>query len=156
MTSIPANIGQPDENSNFATDGRASLATRDLGRPSSRARWVGRALSGLAVAFLAFDAAIKVAKLAPAVKATTELGYPATIIRGIGMVEILLLAVYLFPRSAVVGAVLWTGYLGGAVASHVRLESPLMTHVAFPFYVAALLWGGLHLRDGRIGALLRK
>jgi DoxX-like family len=121
--------------------------------PSSKACWVGRVLSGLAVLFLAFDAAMKVLQLPPALKATTELGYPPSAVLGIGLVQVACLVVYLVPRTAVLGAVLWTGYLGGAVASQVRVGNPLFSHVLFPIYVAALLWAGLWLRDARLPAV---
>ncbi len=121
---------------------------------SRKALWTGRILSGLAVLFLTFDAAMKLLALKPAVEGTTQLGYPASSLLVIGLLEIACLAVYLIPRTAVIGAVLWTGYLGGALASHLRLGDPLFTHVLFPTYVAALLWGGLWLRDRRVGALL--
>ena len=124
---------------------------------SERARiWTGRILSGIAVLFLTFDAAIKVSASGMAVDATAQLGYPADVVVPLGMLELALLALYLTPRSAALGAVLWTGYLGGAIATHVRLENPLFTHILFPIYVAALLWGGLFLRDRRVRALLAR
>lgn len=111
-------------------------------------------MSGVAVAFLAFDAAIKVLKLPPAVEGTVQLGYPASVVFGIGVIQIVCLIVYLVPRTSVLGAILWTGYLGGAIATHVRVESPLLTHTLFPIYVAALLWAGVWLREPRLRALL--
>ncbi len=122
--------------------------------PSKKARLAGRVLSGLGVLFLAFDASMKLLMVAPAVEGTLELGWPAHTVFGIGMLQVLCLIVYLIPRSAVLGAVLWTGYLGGAVATHVRIENPLFSHVLFPVYIAALLWGGLWLRDLRVRGLL--
>lgn len=121
---------------------------------SRRARLGGRILSGLAVAFLAMDATMKVAAIPAAVEGTAELGYPPDSLLGIGLVQLLCLAVYLVPRTAVLGAVLWTGYLGGAIATHVRVENPLFSHTLFPIYVAALLWGGLWLRDLRVRGML--
>jgi hypothetical protein len=124
---------------------------------SERARiWTGRILSGIAVLFLTFDAAIKVAASSMAVSSTAELGYPTNIVVPLGLLELALLAVYLTPRIAPLGAVLWTGYLGGAIATHVRLENPLFTHILFPIYVAALLWGGLWLRDARVRTLFSR
>ena len=73
----------------------------------------------------------------------------------VGLIELACLVVYLVPRTAPLGAVLWTGYLGGAIASHLRLDNPLFTHTLFPIYVAALLWGGLYLRDARVLAIAR-
>ena len=116
--------------------------------------WIGRVLSGLAVLFLTFDAAIKLLRLPMAIDGTTQLGYPAGVVLPLGVVQAICLALYLIPRTSVLGAVLWTGYLGGAIATHVRLGNPLFTHVLFPVYVALLLWGGLWLRDPRLRALL--
>lgn len=121
---------------------------------SARARWAGRVLSGLGVLFLVFDAAVKVLELPLAAEATTRLGYTASAVFGIGILEIVLLVIYLVPRTALVGAVLWTGYLGGAIATHVRVASPLFSHTLFPIYIAALLWAGLWLRDRRLRALV--
>lgn len=121
---------------------------------SRKAVWTGRILSGVAVAFLTMDAVMKLFALPMAVQATVELGYPAGTVVGIGLLQVVCLAFYLIPRTAVLGAVLWTGYLGGAIATHVRVESPLFTHTLFPIYVAALLWVGLWLRDRRVGALI--
>jgi len=132
-----------------------SSETTFRGTPLSRkAIWTGRILSGLAALFLAFDAAVKVLALPPAVEGTTQLGYPASTLLTIGILQLVCLVVYLIPRTALVGAVLWTGYLGGAIATHVRVGSPLFTHTLFPIYVAVLLWAGLWLRDRRVGALL--
>ena len=116
--------------------------------------WTGRVLSGLAVLFLTFDAAMKVFMMAPAIQGTTQLGYPASAILPIGLIQIACLIVYLIPRTSVLGAILWTGYLGGAIATHVRVGSPLPTHTVFPIYVAALLWAALWLRDHRVRAML--
>jgi hypothetical protein len=74
--------------------------------------------------------------------------------RGIGLLQLVCLAVYVIPRTSILGAILLTGYLGGAVATHVRVGSPLFTHILFPIYVAVLLWGGLFLRDDRVRALI--
>ena len=127
------------------------------GRSTSRAvGWTGRLLTGLAVLFLAFDAGMKVLALPAAVNGTTQLGYPGDVVVGIGVLQLVCLAVYLIPRTALVGAVLWTGYLGGAVATHVRVGNPLWTHTLFPVYVAVLLWAGLYLRDRRVDALLAR
>jgi len=114
----------------------------------------GRILSGIAVLFLLFDAAMKVFKLPAAVDGTVQLGYPAGVLVPLGIIQIVCLILYLIPRVSPVGTVLWTGYLGGAVATHVRLGNPLFTHVLFPTYEAALLWVGLWLRDPRVRALL--
>jgi hypothetical protein len=111
-------------------------------------------ISGLAVLFLAFDATIKALVLQPAVDGTRQLGFPAGAVAPLGIIELICLGLYLIPRAAPLAAILWTGYLGGAIAAHARLGDPLFTHVLFPIYVAALLWGGLWLRDGRVRQLL--
>ena len=116
--------------------------------------WIGRVLSGLAVLFLTFDAALKLLRLPMAIEGTSQLGYPAGVVLPLGLVQVVCLVLYVVPRTSVLGAVLWTGYLGGAIATHVRLGNPLFTHVLFPVYVALLLWGGLWFRDGRLRALL--
>ena len=121
---------------------------------SSKHVKAGRILSGLAVLFLMVDAAGKVFRLFPP-EATTQLGYPAGVIAPIGWIEVICLIVYLVPRTSPLGAILWTGYLGGAIATHVRIGNPLFTHILFPIYVAAFLWAGLWLRDERVRALLR-
>jgi hypothetical protein len=134
-----------------------SLTAAHTGVPlSSAALWTSRILNGIAVLFLAFDAAIKVLRLPMAVDGTTQLGYPADVIFSIGVLQVALLAVYLIPRTSVLGAILWTGYLGGAIATHVRVGNPLFTHIVFPVYVAALIWGALWLRDSRVRALLSR
>ena len=114
----------------------------------------GRLLSALAVLFLLFDSVVKVMRLAPAVEGTARLGYPESLVLGIGILELVCLVVYAIPRSAVLGAILLTGYLGGAIATHVRVGSPLFTHTVFPIYVAVLVWGGLFLREDRLRALI--
>lgn len=111
-------------------------------------------LSGLAIAFLTFDSVLKVLKLPAAVEGTVQLGYPENAIVGIGLIELVCLVLYATPRTAVLGAILLTGYLGGAIATHVRIGSPLFTHTLFPIYVAALIWGGIVLREHRLRDLV--
>jgi DoxX-like protein len=127
--------------------------TNDTHAVSKKRLWTGRTLGGLAIAFMAFDAVIKLLQLAPAVEGTVQLGYPASALFGIGLVEIICVLAYAVPRTSLIGAVLLTGYLGGAIATHVRIGSPLLTHVLFPTYVACLVWGALALR-GRLRGLL--
>jgi hypothetical protein len=122
---------------------------------SSRARWAGRILTGLAVAFLTFDVAIKLVGVKEAVQGTVDLGYQPHHLPIIGVIGLVCLILYVIPRTAPLGAILWTGYLGGAIATHLRLDNPLFSHILFPIYIAALLWGGLYLRDARVRALVR-
>jgi len=106
------------------------------------------------VLFLLFDSAIKLMKLPPAVEGTARLGYPVTLVLPIGLVLLICVVIYVIPSTSVVGAILLTGYLGGAVASNVRIGNPLFGYVLFPVYVAVLLWTGLLLRDDRLGELV--
>jgi hypothetical protein len=117
--------------------------------------WTGRIMSALAILFLLFDTVGKLLRLAPFVEGTTQLGYPASVVLGIGVLELLCLVGYLIPRTSILGAVMLTGYLGGAVATHVRVGSPLFTHILFPIYVGVLIWGGLYLRDPRLRGLFQ-
>ena len=118
--------------------------------------WTGRTLTAIAVLFLLMDATIKVLKLPVAIDSTLQVGYSAGVVLPIGVLELALLVIYLIPRVAPLGAVLWTGYLGGAIATHLRVGDPLFTHVLFPTYVAAMLWAGLWLRDARVRALFSR
>ena len=121
--------------------------------PSKKAMWIGRILSGLAVAFLTVDAVMKLFMPPVAVEANAQLGYPGSAMLPIAILELVCLVIYLIPRTAIIGAILWTGYLGGAIAVHVRVGNPLFSHTLFPTYVAALLWAGLWLRDRRVDVL---
>jgi hypothetical protein len=125
------------------------LSTGSPGR-----RWAGRILGAIAVLFLLFDSVVKLLVLPVAVEATTRLGYPAGLVRGLGILELVCIVVYVVPGTSVLGAILLTGYLGGAVATQVRAENPLFTQVLFPVYVGALIWGALLLRDRRLRPLL--
>jgi hypothetical protein len=117
----------------------------------SRTGW---ALTGVAALFLAFDTVLKLAQLPVAVDGTVALGYPAHVVLAIGVIELTCLVLYLVPATNVLGAVVLTGYLGGAIATHVRIGSPLPSHTLFPIYVALLVWGGLYLRDARLRELM--
>jgi hypothetical protein len=130
------------------------LAASRVPGTSARARWVGRVLTSIAVLFLTFDMVGKLLGLREVVEGTTKLGYGPHHVPILGAIQLVCLVLYLIPRTAPLGAVLWTGYLGGAVATHLRLDQPLFTHILFPAYVAALLWGGLYLRDARVRALV--
>jgi hypothetical protein len=132
-----------------------TLPTASTSEPVAKVAFrAGYALTGLVALFLAFDSVVKVLQLDLAVQATIALGYPASTIFWIGAIELTCLVLYLVPRTAVLGALLLTGYLGGAIATHVRIGSPLPSHTLFPIYVALLLWGGLYLREPRLRALL--
>ena len=116
-----------------------------------RTGWI---LSILPALFLLMDGIMKLIKPEPVVKGTIELGYPESAIVGVGIVLLSCTILYLIPRTSVLGAILLTGYLGGAVATHVRVGNPLFTHILFPVYVALFIWGGLFLRELRLRALV--
>ena len=109
-------------------------------------RWAGRLLTGIPAAFLTVDAAMKLVGHPAVAQASEQLGIPGSLTRIIGLVLATCLALYLVPRTAPLGAVLLTGYLGGAVFVHLRVGDPLFSHTLFPVYFGALLWAGLFLR----------
>jgi hypothetical protein len=121
---------------------------------SRKALWAGRIISALPVLFLLFDAVMKLIKPPPVIDATVKLGYPESTIIGMGIVLLACVILYVIPQTSVLGAILLTGYLGGAVATHVRVGDPLLTHTLFPVYVGVLIWLGLYLRDARLRALV--
>jgi hypothetical protein len=116
-------------------------------------RRAGILLSALPVLFLIFDAAIKLAEIAPVAEAFARMGFPPGLAQVIGGLELCCLVLYLVPRWSILGAVLLTGFLGGAVALHARIGDPLPSHTLFPIYVGAMLWLGLGLRDARVQAM---
>jgi hypothetical protein len=129
-------------------------ATAPLIATPNRSRWTGRVLSGIPVLFLAFDAAIKLAGVPAVAEASEKLGLPAQLAPVFALLLASCLALYLVPRTAPLGAVLLTGYLGGAVLVHVRVGDPLFSHTLFPIYIGALLWAGLYIRDARVRRLI--
>jgi hypothetical protein len=116
--------------------------------------WTGRILSLLSILFFLMDAVMKVLKPAFVVDATVKLGYQEGVIQGLGIALLIGTILYAIPSTSVFGAILLTGYLGGAVASNVRVGNPLFSNVLFPVYFAFVLWGGLYLRDKRLRALI--
>ncbi|MFC7051269.1 DoxX family protein [Hansschlegelia quercus] len=116
---------------------------------SKRAAWTGRALSGLAILFLLADGAMKLVPLQPVTDTMQGLGWPtdAWLLRTLGVIQIVATLIYANPQSAVFGAILLTGYLGGAVATHLRIGSPLFSHVLFGVYVGIIVWAGLWVRS---------
>jgi len=120
------------------------------------ARVVGYAMSAIVIAFMLLDGGMKLIPLDVVIKTTAELGYPPSpgLARGLGVVALLCTALYAFPRTSALGAILLTGYMGGTVATHLRVGNPLFSHMLFGVYLALLAWGGLYLRDARIRALL--
>jgi len=114
------------------------------------AGWV---LSTIVILFLTLDAVMKFVKPEAVVKTTVQLGYPESSIVVLGLILIVSVLLYAIPRTALLGAVLLTGYLGGAVAAHVRIGNPLFGYILFPVYLGILVWGGLYLRNARLRAL---
>lgn len=112
--------------------------------------WAGWGMSALPVLLLLFSSTMKLMKPPPVVEGFTHLGYPDSLALGLGIVELACAVVYVIPRTAVLGAILLTGYLGGATATHVRIGEPFF----MPIILGALVWGGLYLRDERLRALL--
>jgi DoxX-like family len=114
--------------------------------------WTGRVLSGIAVLFLLFDGAIKLVPIQPVTDSLRELGYPASdsFARFLGILTLLCTALYAWPRTALLGGVLLTGIMGGAIASHLRLGDPLFSHTLFGVWLGLLFWVGLWLRDARV------
>lgn len=121
---------------------------------SKRALWAGRIITGVTVAFLTFDSVIKLLRLPVAVQGTVQLGYPESTVLTIGIIQAVCIIAYLVPRTSILGAILLTGYLGGAVATHVRVGSPLVSHTLFAVLVGVLVWLGLYLRDKELRALV--
>jgi len=121
---------------------------------SPAALWTGRVLSGLVVVFLLFDGAIKLIPLDVVVETSRQLGIPANLAFTLGVLTLLGTLLYAYPKTSVLGAILLTGYLGGAIYVHVRAGSPLFTHTLFCVYLGILLWGGLYLRDERVRLIL--
>ena len=129
----------------------ASVSKTQTVPASKKTLWAGRIISGLVVAFLLFDAIIKVVKLAPAVEGTARLGYPVSVVLPLGIVLLVSTALYAMVRTSVLGAILLTGYLGGATATQVRVQDPWFL---FPVLLGVLVWTGLFLRDDRLRALI--
>jgi hypothetical protein len=126
-----------------------------MSNPSPRI-WTGRILSGLVIAFLLMDGGIKLVPIAPVIDTLQALGFDPTptLARGLGILLLACTVLYAYPRTAVLGAVLLTGYLGGAIAIQLRAANPLFSHLFFGGYVGILMWAGLLLRDGRARAVL--
>ena len=123
---------------------------------TNAALWTGRVLSGLVILFLAVDGAIKLVPIQPVIDSLQELGYPTSVsfARFIGVVTLVCTALYAWPRTSLLGAVLLTGLMGGAIATHLRLDDPLFSHTLFGVYLGLFLWAGLWLRDQRLRQLM--
>jgi hypothetical protein len=123
-------------------------------QPISRKQlWTSRIMVTLVALFMAFDGVIHVIRIPAVDQAFTQLGFPSNFALTLGIIQLLCLAAYVVPRTSIIGAILLTAYLGGAIATNVRVGTPLFSNALFPVYVAILLWGGLFLRDGRLRGL---
>ena len=123
---------------------------------SKPARWTGRVLSGLVIVFLLFDGAIKLVPWPVVTETMDRMGYGSSesLARTLGVITVACTVLYSIPPTSILGAILLTGYLGGAMASHVRIGSPLFTHTLFGLYLGLMVWGGLWLRDGSLRDLI--
>ena len=132
----------------------SSLA--DTAPLSKSALWSGRVLSGLVIVFLLFDGAIKLVPWPVVTETMDRMGYGSseTLARSLGLITLVCTVLYAVPPTSILGAILLTGYLGGAIASHVRIGSPLFSHVLFGLYLGLMVWGGLWLRDRSLRALM--
>jgi hypothetical protein len=123
---------------------------------STAARWTGYFMSGVVILFLLFDGVIKLVPLDIVTETSAQIGLPTNVefSRMLGILTLIGVVLYAVPQTAVVGAILLTGYMGGTMATHLRIGSPLVTHVLFGFYLGVLIWGGLYLRDERVRRLI--
>jgi DoxX-like family len=123
---------------------------------SKPALWMGRLLSGLVILFMLFDGAVKLVPWPIVTETMDRIGYGSSesLARSLGIISIVCTVLYSVPPTSILGAILLTGYLGGAMASHLRIGSPLFTHILFGFYLGLMVWGGLWLRDSNLRALL--
>ena len=133
------------------------MSTIAEGAPVSRsARLLGRLLSGLVILFMLFDGAVKLVPWPVVTESMEKIGYGSseTLARSLGVISLVCTVLYAIPPTSIVGAILLTGYLGGAMASHLRIGSPLFTHTLFGLYLGLMVWGGLWLRDRSLRTLL--
>ena len=125
-------------------------------RPSRRSVIAGRIMTGLIALLLTLDVGAKLVRAQAVVEGSAKLGFTPDQMFVVGVIGAVCLVLYLIPRTAPIGALLWTGYLGGAIATHLRIGNPWLSHTLFPIYVAVLIWGGLYLRDRRVRALFAR
>jgi hypothetical protein len=130
------------------------LSATQAGSISKKSLWAGRITSGLVVAFLLFDAVIHLMKPAPVVEAFAKLGFPLRLAFPLGIIELVCILLYMVPRTSILGAILLTGYLGGAIAIQLPTGNSLFGEVLFPVYIGVILWGGIYLRDERLRTLI--
>ena len=130
-----------------------TVETAKTSKTANATRWIGRILSAVPVAFLIFDGVIKVLNLQPVIDSSIQLGLPITLAPSLGILLLACIALYVFPRTAALGAILLTGYLGGAIAIQARVNAAPFSLI-FPLLIGALVWGGLFLRNQQMRALV--
>jgi hypothetical protein len=135
---------------------RSTMTISRRSLPSRRSVIAGRVLTGIVALLLTLDAGIKLIGAKAAVEGSAQLGFTPQQVFVIGVIAAVCLVLYLIPRTAPIGAVLWTGYFGGAIVTHLRVGNPLFTHILPPIYVSILIWGSLYLRDSRVRAVIAK
>ncbi|MCU7766400.1 DoxX family protein [Priestia megaterium] len=121
---------------------------------SKRQLWIGRIMSGLVILFMLFDGITKLLRLSSVVEGTVGMGFSEHHVVLIGLLGLFSIILYALPQTSVLGAILLTGYLGGAIASHIRLDNPLFSHTLSPFYCAVLAWGGIYFTNEKVRNLL--
>ena len=126
----------------------------DIATPPKSRLWTGRILSILTILFLLFDGIMKLIRPLPVTQAMTQLGFPQHLSVPIGVILLLCTALYTIPSTSVLGAVLLTGYLGGAVVSQLRIGASLFGSTLFPIYFAVLMWAGIYLQEPRLRACI--
>jgi ABC-type transport system involved in cytochrome c biogenesis permease component len=129
---------------------REDLMPTETVESSKKHSWAGWTIGGLITAFMLFDAVGKFAKPVQVVQAFTDSGWPIQMATPIGTILLICTALYMIPRTSLLGSVLLTGYLGGAVATNMRLQNPLFSHTLFPVYFGVLIWVGLRLREPKL------
>jgi hypothetical protein len=141
---------------NFKAAENAMPAIATIAPVSGQARLLGRVLSGLVILFMLFDGAIKLVPWPIVTETMDRMGYGSSesLARSLGAITLVCTVLYAIPPTSILGAILLTGYLGGAMASHVRVGSPLFSHILFGFYLGVMMWGGLWLRDRKLRALM--
>jgi hypothetical protein len=135
---------------------RAMTTIAETAPVSKPALWMGRVLSGLVIVFMLFDGAIKLVPWPVVTETMDRIGYGSseTLARSLGVITLICTILYAIPPTSILGAILLTGYLGGAMASHLRIGSPLFSHILFGFYLGLMVWGGLWLRDRSLRGVL--
>jgi hypothetical protein len=148
MTTHSTTMTLPDHSETFM---HTSAQAGEISKGAYRTGWT---LSGLVIAFLLFDSVMKFLPLDVIAQSSRELGLPVELAPTLGVVLLICTILYAWPRTAVLGAILLTGYMGGAIVTHLRVGNPLFTHLLFGVYLGLMVWGGLYLRDPRIRALI--